>query len=389
MSSRLVVMATILLLTAVSVLPSQSAQAEGHPAGACSAAYHVSGAGWDFCWQQEDPRAQGLELNQVYFHGDSVMWKIGAPFSLTKYEPAGPGPYKDTLGNPGAGGHPGYGAGSLDVSDSCPRWYGGESTLLNGGKLCVEHRAGPEPAVTIWTRYNIYNYRFMQGYELDARGNIEPFIRMGGNLIDGNSGETGINHFHHLIWRADFDIGQPGGDVAEVYHRPPSTPAVGVNVDPFLLVSHAGCDVTGIVPGWTPIVTEKKDLYDLCTAKKWRVKAAGELNSAGRERSFEFKAVGDTSADTYSTMDVMVLQYKGDSTELGYEVPTNPISGDQPLMPYFTPAEPITDPVVWMFQHVYHDTRDEDRRTMTYHHAHADIHPRNFHGENMGERTYP
>ncbi len=186
---RLLAVASLTLLVAVTGLPAQQAQADGHPTGACVTNY-VSHAGWDLCWQRDDPRAQGLELSQVYFKGQSVLWRIGIPFSMTKYEANAYGPYKDTLGNPGAGGHPGYGAGAMTLSGAvCPRFYT-TGTLIDSNKICVETRDGPEPALAIWSKYNIYNYRFMQGYKMDARGVLEPFVRLGGLLIDGNGGAT-------------------------------------------------------------------------------------------------------------------------------------------------------------------------------------------------------
>lgn len=388
MNGRLVLVASLFLVTSLSAVPNHAAQADAHPTGACSAPFHVGAAGWDFCWQQEDARAQGIELNQVYFQGSSVLWKIGVPFSMTKYDNPSIGPYKDTLGYPSQGGHSGYGLGTLTIPPAdCPRFYMGSGTLLNGGKLCVETRDGPEPAVAIWARYNIYNYRFMQGYRFDARGHIEPFVRMGGLLIDGNSGENGANHFHHLMWRADFDIAGDSNDYFESFHR-----NVGLPVNTPSILGSVPCGIGRApvgVDGWCRESVEGyfTDNSDFMT--KWRVTDSTERNSLGRLRGYEFDTLGTVSADTFGTMDMMVVQYKGDNVQLGYEVPTNPTNGDTTLYQYFTPAETITDPVVWIFQHSFHDTRDEDRGSMSYHEEYPFLQPRSFMNSNPGEYTYP
>lgn len=365
------------------------AQDDGHPTQACSAPYHVAGAGWDFCWQQDNPRAQGVELNQLYFHGDSVAWKIGVPFTLTQYENGNPGPFKDTLGTPGGGGHPGYGRGALALPDeACPRFFGGDDgVLLNGGRVCVERRGGQSEAVAVWSRFDIFNYRFLQGWVLDSRGVIEPVIAMGGLLIDGNSGAQGNNHYHHLYVRMDFDVAAQGNDAFQVFTRVAAdTPPLGL--PPALLDCLLGAGVD-LVTKWCNVPLETKLDRHHETHTKWRFVDTMENNAVGRDRSYEVSAHSDGPPNGFSSFDAMVVQYKGDSAELGYEVPTNPYAGDAPLDPYLTPPEPIDDPVVWISQHVYHDTRDEDRGSMSPHYVRFEARPNNFFDTNPGEDTYP
>src|SRR5688572_12393370 len=104
-----------LLATAASVPTGSLTQT--HPTQACSFPTYVNHAGWDLCWQQDDVRGQGLELNQVMFQGQSVAWKIGFPLSLTHYDGDLIGPFKDVLGSSTllGGDNQGYGRGSLQI----------------------------------------------------------------------------------------------------------------------------------------------------------------------------------------------------------------------------------------------------------------------------------
>jgi hypothetical protein len=394
MKAAPVVMAS--LLTSVAILGTSSAQDDSarllqHPVGACSAPFLVEAAGWDFCWQQDDLRGQGLELNQVYFKNESVLWKIGFPFSITKYEQDAHGPYKDTLGmSVIAGMNPGFGRGSMTISSaSCPRFFGA-GVLLNDQRICLEHRAGPEPAVAIWARYNIFNYRFLQGYTLDARGTIEPFLRLGGTLIDGSpQGSLGTDHFHHLYWRADFDIGKAGNDTFQTFLRPDPewAPFRGLGDLPRSCRQQVRDGVTG----WCDVASEAALLHHPSLFTKWRVKDPMDLNRWDNPKSFESTSqthAGSPADGTYTTFDTLVLQQKGGSMEVGFEVPPLPVLGDNYVRSYLDPPESIDDPVVWFALHAFHDTRDEDDPTMTYHHVSFLIEPRDFHSNNVGENTY-
>lgn len=381
--------------------PGEEVPQPPHPAEACSQPYHVHGAGWDLCWQLDDLRVQGLEINRAYFHNESVIWKMGVPFTLTKYErPTGPGPFKDVLGRPGDASVPGFGQGSMEIDESaCPRFHA-EGTLLADGRLCVEHRPGVNPAIALWARWDLYNYRFMQGYHFDSRGEIEPFLSLGGHLFDGTHiGADGQNHYHHIYWRVDFDVASPGDDVFQLFKRVDGE-LISVNlnrnwqelIDSLTGMVQVGtCDRVGGLTGtlWCDVTHEGKLTHQKETYDKWRVVNKEDRNALDRAKSFEFVVHSDTPANDFSTFDVMVLQHQGDSEELGYEVPGGPTRGDERLNDYMTPPEAVTDPVVWIVHHNYHDTRDEDRRSMTYHDAGFKLRPMNFLDENPGEDTHP
>lgn len=376
-------------LAMVATLMGASAQApvslpSVHPAGACNFPVHVTGAGWDFCWQQDDLRGQGLELNQVLFHGEAVLWKIGFPFSITRYEGDAYGPFKDTLGK-GYFGNPGFGIGSMQIHPAdCPRFLGA-GVLLNDRRICVETRAGPEPQVSIWARYDIFNYRFLQGYHLDSRGNLEPFVRLGGMLLDGMGGGS-LDHFHHLYWRADFDIAAPGNDTFATFLRPdPEWKPFGPHGD---LPRPCRQQIRNETTGWCPMGAETAVVNHPALFTRWRV-ADAATNLAGRLRSYEATVHSDGTVDgNFTTFDAMALQYKGDSQEIGFEVPLVPLLGDSYVHAYRDPAESIDDPVVWFSVHVLHDPRDEEAPTMSYHHASFDIRPRDFLFRNPGEDSF-
>lgn len=371
-----------------------------HPAGACSEPYHVQWAGWDLCWQQDDLRVQGLEINRAFFHNASVVWKMGVPFSFTKYErPTGPGPFKDVLGNPYAAGLNGYGRGSLTIDPAaCPRFLAfGETT--NQGRVCVEYRGGVEPAVALWARYDVFNYRFIQGWEFDSRGEFAPFIRLGGLLYDGDFvGERGQDHNHHVYWRIDFDVAGDGNDVFQAFKQASGEAYQAYVQDARVdTVKQAVRDAAGVdcmdlrtqTPGkaWCDISREALFRQQLETLDKWRVADTEDRNAQGRERSFEVLLRSDAPADHFSTFDAMALQYRGDSAQIGYEAPATPLS-DQYVVRYID-GEPITDPVAWFVNHAHHDTRDEERGSMSYHDVRFQVMPRNFLDQNLGEATYP
>lgn len=366
-----------------------------HPASACSIPYHIQWAGWDLCWQQDDLRVQGVEVNRAFFHGDSVVWKMGVPFSLTQYErPLGPGPFKDVLGRPHDAGRNGYGNGPMLIDpDACPRFLG-QGELLNDGRLCVEYRGGVEPAMALWARYDVFNYRFIQGWQFDARGHMEPFLRLGGLLIeDAEAGEWGQDHMHHVYWRIDFDIAADGNDRFQAFKQTAAGDVFPLVVNNPLLETTRCDDPLDGIQGktWCNISQEMGLQYVHHTLDKWRVMDSEDVNARGHERSFEFRIHSDAPADHFSTFDAMVLQYAGDSQEIGHEVPTNPskVNGDGEVQAYAIPPEGITDPVVWLVYRVHHDTRDEDRGSMTYHDVRFDIQSKNFLDRNLGEATYP
>lgn len=365
-----------------------------HPVEACSDPYHVHGAGWDVCWQREDVRVQGLEINRAFFENESVVWKMGVPFSLTEYDDADAnyGPFKDVLGTPVGAGVPGYGRGSMEINeDACPRFQT-EGELLDDGRVCVEHTGGVSPEMSLWARYDVFNYRFLQGWHFNDRGEVDPFVALGGQLLDGaTAGASGAEHYHHIYWRVDLDVASPGGDRFQAFkHLTDDASATAPSgSEAFPCTSSEASSTTDLARGtWCNLEREAKLTYHQETHDKWRVVDPTDTNGLGRAKSFEFVVRSAAPADDFSTFDAMVLEHKGDNEEIGYEVSSSP-SDDGALDDYKMPPEEPGDPVAWVVNHVYHETRDEERGSMVYHHAGFTMHPRNLLDENPSESTFP
>lgn len=398
---RAAVLLGLLFVSAVMAWPLPTSPLNpDHPSSACTYPTHVRGAGWDLCWQQQDARAQGIELTEVHFQGEKVLHRIGLPMTLTNYEGSPWGPFKDTLGSPGSGGHPGFGLGAMPLDEEdCPRFHQ-FGMLLNNDRLCAETRDGPEEAIVVWAKYNVYNYRFLQGYSLDSRGDLEPFLRLGGLLIDGDGGEEGLDHFHHVYWRIDAHIASGDDGAFSLFLAP--TAASGswqpgnANMSGHPLVPEAsplpsGCaeHVEAGKRGWCRVANESKMEWRTDLAMRWRVEDTVLTNGQGHGRSYESWHHSDAAVDgDFVTFDLMALEH-GPAAELGYVVPTVPVQGDAYLDAYLDPAEAIADPVAWVAMHVLHDPRDEDRGTMSYHDASFVLRPRNFVDQNPGEATFP
>ncbi len=375
-----------------------------HPTDACSHPFHVSGANWDLCWQRDDLRVQGLEVNRVLFHDRSVAWKMGVPFSITQYD----GPtaqsvsFKDVLGTPEEAGIPGAGNGSLQIDPgACPRFHD-RGELRDEGRVCIEHEDGIEEAVSVWARYDVFNYRFLQGWTFHERGVIEPFVALGGELFDGShAGAEGTNHFHHVYWRLDLDIAATGNDTLQGFahvdegrsargHHERTDQLTGA-LEPFTSAGDAACqrpEATS-TPVWCQIDNEGRFASTKATTTKWRIADEEDANANGHARSFEFRVRSDAAANSFSSFDVMALEHQADDAEIGHETSPTAVSGDTDLLTYMTPAEVIEDPVAWVVFHAYHDTRDEDRGSMTYHYVSFELRPANFLDENRGEQTFP
>lgn len=380
---RAVFLALVVAIAGFSASLTLSEPAEAaHRGGAalCSGQYLIQHANWQFCWQQDDLRVQGLEINDAQYMGKRVVWKMGVPFSITRYHVPGGvgiGPYKDALGNAGSGQHNGYGLGSTAIDASaCPRFLG-TGTLINNGRLCLETSEGVNAKVAIWARYNVYNYKFLNGYIFHEDGTVEPRLMFGGYLIDGCSIGSGcVSHFHHGFWRFDFDIMGQANDTVQSFARVEQGTGSGGTLN---LV--AG-------PLWTAVPGEAQLVRDYEAFGKWRVIDDKARNENGIPRGYELLPNSLGPGDGVSTGDAFVFAHRTDSTELGYEVPTNPYSDAAYLDRYINgDAVAPGDVVLWYVDHVFHEPRDEERPTMPYHVTGPTLKPRNFSPTNGIEFT--
>lgn len=389
MRVRVLLVALLAVVGAVAALAAaQAPKAPAPDAALCSAPYHVAHAGWEFCWQLDDMRVQGLELNDVRYQGKRVFWKVGVPLSITRYHNNQFGPFKDALGNVAAAGVQGFGNGSLAIDAAhCPRWLG-QGTLLQDGRVCLETIGGATPRVALWSRFDLFNYRFVNGYVLHADGTFEPKVMLGGTLLDQNvcRGSMATSsgcaaHFHHVYWRFDLDVDGAANDTIQEFHR------VESNVPPAVVVDQ-GCSPRRGGP-WCDLAVEAPRLRDPATYTKWRVADASSLNERGSRRSFELLSESQGPGDAVSPFDAFALAYKGDSAQLGYEVVGRPTTDDAILR--YANGEVIrnADVVLWYVEHVFHEPRDEEIPTMQWHTVGPKVLPRNFHAFNQVEATWP
>lgn len=406
------IMIVAALLAPVLAQPSPAADAGTVEPLLCAAPYLVEGAGWSLCWQKDDERVQGLEINDVRFEGKRVLWKAGVPFSITRYNGYKAGPFKDTLGSSSSSA-PGFGNGSLPIAPSaCPRFLA-EGVLLADGKVCVERSDdSPVPAIALWSRWDIVNYRFANAWILRGDGSIEPRILLGGLLLDqaqtggpGGTASRGAVHAHHTYFRFDFDVDGRGNDTIEEYARTelaPATEAPAVNhpavpkPEPLDVCHNGGGalpQTTNRAVGggiWCPVAAESPRVRDYALGTRWRVVDVESRNAHGTPRSYEVLSGSLVPGDGPSSADAWALAWKGDSAEIGYEVPAFP-AVDAPLALYAAPSEPAfrTDVVLWVVDHVLHEPRDEENPSMMYHASGPVLKPRNFLDGNALEQTFP
>lgn len=344
---------------------------------------NVQGANWDFCYSLDDVVAHGLRVTSVRYQGTHIFFDIGFPFSITKYHNNAYGPYKDILGVPSQ--NPGFGNGAMVISPTaCPRFLG-FGGLQAGGKVCVESATGPNPRVAVWSRFDIYNYRYIQGYIFHADGTLEPFVMLGGQLIDGSScsaagGSTCTPHHHYLYWRMDIDLVENMNDRVQEF-RYLNQANTGQNN-----LNAPSCPST--LSSWCTIATESGRLRSLSQVTKWRVADVATLNAKGHPLSIELVSGSQAAADTVSTKDFWALRCC--PSEVGYNVPASPLD-DSGVTSYASNAESLTtnDVVVWYSEKVYHEPRDEETPSMMYHRAGPTLRVRNLLSSNNVEATYP
>lgn len=402
----------VALLVVTPILPKAPSAADAPEPLLCGAPYLVEGAGWSLCWQKDDDRVQGLEINDVRFEGKRVLWKAGIPFSITRYHAFKAGPFKDTLGASSSSA-PGFGVGSLPIAPAaCPR-YLAEGTLVADGKVCIERSDdGPNPAIALWARWDIVNYRFANAWILRGDGSIEPKILLGGLLIDqaqtggpGGAASRGAVHAHHTYWRFDFDVDGRANDTIEEYAKlevAPQTELPTVNhpaaprPEPIDFCHNGGGalpQTTNRAVGgglWCPLAAEGPRVRDYASGTRWRVVDVESRNAHGTPRSYEVLSGSLVPGDGVSSADAWALAWKGDNAEIGYEVPRFP-AVDAPIALYAAPAEPTfrTDVVLWIVDHVLHEPRDEENPSMMYHTSGPLLKPRNFLDGNALEQTFP
>jgi Cu2+-containing amine oxidase len=274
------------------------------------------------------------------------------------------------------------------AADECPhKLPHGLLWTPEGGladSVCVEWDADHSPQeVSAWSRWNLGNYRFRQGYTMRDDGTLLPFLELGGQLFDywdgtgtqppwtacttqpsGGGTSACRSHFHTAYWRFDFDVDTALGNQAEAFTW---TDVEATNQD-------------GAIPpcspetsaSWCAWPTETHADRNLPGFTKWRITNPTSKNSFGNPRSVELQPLGEGGPTDTSTHDVRAVAYKCHATlpqcEMGYEVRNGGRTDDTALDAYAN-GESLSpgDVVLWYAQRVHHEVRDEDIPHMVTH----------------------
>jgi hypothetical protein len=329
--------------------------------------YHfATGAGWTVYWRILQQQGSGLEVWFADFSGKRVLWRGSAPFVLVPYhrphpgnEPPGPEhTYKDGI-SPKCGG-----ADFTALKHGTPNtWAGWNDWAVDDTEAVVVSNQPADdfgPAVlSITAKFQCGWYQYVHRWEFTGDGVIRANIGLGGQL---NPNIPGVAHFHHFYFRLDFDIDGYPNDVVEVFAHNS-------------LVNPGGDQ-------WTAVANQGRLVADSATARKWRVRDTVRTNPLGQFRGYEIELPQTAGRDQYSTGDVWVTVYRGDSVQQGQDV--GGACNDAELANVYAvgPLSPGTgnDIVLWVALRTHHEPRNqgEERTLLPYHYEGFTIAPRNF-----------
>lgn len=329
--------------------------------------YHfATGAGWTVYWRILQLHGSGLEVWFADFKGKRVLWRASAPFVLVPYHRPHPGPeppgpehtYKDGIA-PKCGG-----ADFTALKHAAPNtWAGQNHWAVNDTDAVV---VTTEPAgdfgpasLTITAKFQCGWYQYVHRWEFTGDGVIHPSIGLGGLL---NPNIPNVAHVHHFYFRLDLDVDGYPNDVAEIFdHNSLANP---------------GGDQ------WTTVANQGKLMAASGKSRKWRVRDTVRTNPLGQFRGYEIEVPQPAAVDQYSTGDVWVTVYRGDSVQQGQDV--GAACNDAELANVYAvgPLSPATgsDIVLWVALRVHHEPRHqgEERSLLPYHYEEFSIAPRNF-----------
>ena len=317
----------------------------------------VSGAGWSVYWRIAALAGGGLEVWFADFRGRRVLWRGSAPFALVPYHGRNP-TFKDGL-NPACGG-----AHFYALRHNAPNAWNNSSFFAavdtDAVVVDVEPATDFEPArLMISAKFQCGWYQYVHRWEFDAYGAIHPHLAMGGQL---HPSRPDAAHVHHFYFRIDLDIDGFPSDVVEVF-------------------DHLSLDDP---PGdqWQLVSSQTKLLADPTRARKWRVRDAVSQNALGEHRGYEIEVPQLAGRDEYSTGDVWVTVYRGDSVQQGEDVGLD--CTDKVLESAYAVGPLDTangnDIVLWIAMRAHHEPRNrgEEAVFLPYHYEEFSITPRGF-----------
>jgi hypothetical protein len=327
----------------------------------------VSGAGWSVYWRIREWLGGGLEVWFADFRGKRVLWRGSQPFVIVPYHrpvafPSGPEhTFKDGLG-PKCSGAP-FAALKHTAPNSASPPTGSQhwaTVDTEAAVVDVEPASDFGPSeLTISAKFQCDWYQYLHSWAFDGYGNIHPRVGLGGTLSPYAKDKA---HLHHIYFRIDLDIDGHTTDVFEQFEH------VGLT-DP-------GGDV------WKVQASQTKLLADPARARKWRVRDLLSKNTLGEPRGYEIEVPQLAGIDKYSTGDVWVTVYRGDSAQQGEDVGDDCTDGALENVYSFGPLDTVSgsDIVVWVALHAHHEPRDrgEESEYLPYHWHEFSISPRNF-----------
>jgi hypothetical protein len=334
----------------------------------------VNAADWSVAWRILQQKGSGLEVWFADFRGKRVLWRGSAPFAIVPYHRPHPGneppgaPFGDHSYKDGIDTLCGGAAfrALKHFATNSGKWWGDLSMDAAKDTEAVVITTDPaddfNPArLVITAKFQCGWYQYVHSWEFDGDGAIHPRVAMGGQL---NPFTPTTGHLHNFYFRIDLDIdGQFPHDVCEVFdHNSLNDP---------------GGDQWQLVP------KQGKFVANPATARKWRVRNTISKNASGQFRSFEIEVPQLAGRDKYSTGDVWVTVYRGDSVQQGEGVGKQDCTDLELEKVYAVgPLNAATgsDIVLWVAVHSHHEPRDksEELDHLPYHYAEFHITPRSF-----------
>jgi Cu2+-containing amine oxidase len=342
--------------------------------------YHlVSGAGWSVYWRISELEGSGLELWWADFQGKRVLWRGSQPFAIVPYhrphpgsEPPGPEHcYKDGI-SPQCGG-----ASFTALKHTAPNSGAPWSTSIydatvDTDAVVVENVSADDfqPAsLVISAKFQCGWYQYVHSWEFDAYGAIHPSVAMGGML---NPFAPATAHIHNFYFRLDLDIDGFQSDVCEEF-------------------SHNTLNDPG-GDKWTLITNQSKRLADPNTARKWRIRDLVSRNQAGQPRSYEIEVPQMVEKNKYSSGDVWVTVYRGDTIQQGEDVGADCTDSALESSYAIGPLDTTngSDIVLWVAFRAHHEPRNqgEESNFLPYHYEGFSIVPRDFANIRRGHQDH-
>ncbi len=333
--------------------------------------YHlVSGAGWSVYWRLPKQNGGGLEVWWADFQNKRVLWRGSCPFAIVPYhrphpgsEPPGPEhSYKDGA-NPSCGGA-GFRALKHGAPNSGAPWSNAAwDATVDTQTVEVENQPAGDfhsARLSITAKFQCGWYQYVQSWEFDGDGVIHPRVAMGG-MLNPFAKETA--HVHNFYFRIDLDIDGFQSDICEEFSHDTLTDPGGDR--------------------WTLITKQTKRPADINTTRKWRVRDLVSKNHHGQPRGYEIEVPQTFTPDgKYSTGDVWVTVYRGDTVQQGDDVGGD--CTDSALETVYAQGALDTvngsDIVLWVCLRAHHESRyqGEEDEHLPYHYEEFSISPRDF-----------